>query len=374
MKILFVMDSLGAGGAERSTADLWYFLRNVGVEVNIILLGHRTPGIEDEIVAAGFNTYFLSPGNVIKQSRAIVKKINEWKPDLVHSVLFNSNLRTRLARLQTKFILIESLVNCTYDTIRLKDPNVGKLAFYYYKQLDKSTAFLVDHFHSITQTVKNHYVSELGINASKITVVYRGRSAGAQNPVKRSSLGIHDNDFLIINTGRHEFQKGQIFIIQAVKELIQRGYRNIKLLILGRDGNATKSIKKYVSDNGLSAYIIFGGYRSDATAILPLGDLFAFPSLYEGLGGALIEAQAAGLPIVCNNLAVLKEVVVEDQNAKIFSSEDVETIVQAILFFYENRSRATLFGEKSRKNFEEKFKLDKIHDEMLHLYRNLSSA
>lgn len=373
MKILFVMDSLGAGGAERSTADLWYFLRNAGVEVNVILLGHRAPGIEDEIVAAGFNTYFLSPGNVIRQSRAIVKKINEWKPDLVHSVLFNSNLRTRLARLQTKFILIESLVNCTYDTIRLKDPNVGKLAFYYYKQLDKSTAFLVDHFHSITQTVKNHYVSELGINASKITVVYRGRSASSESPVKRSSLGIHDNDFLIINTGRHEFQKGQIFIIQAVKELIQRGYRNIKLLILGRDGNATKSIKKYVSDHGLSEYIIFGGYRSDATAILPLADLFAFPSLYEGLGGALIEAQAAGLPIVCNNLAVLKEVVVEDQNAKIFFSEDVETIVQAILFFYENRSRATLFGEKSRKNFEEKFKLEKIHDEMLHLYRNLSS-
>src|SRR5688572_14599769 len=163
MKILFVMDSLGAGGAERSTADLWYFLRDAGVEVHIILLDHCSPGIEKEIVTAGFNTFFLAGLSLAKQSWAIVRKVKELKPNVVHSILFKANLRTRLARLQHQFIHIESLVNCTYDKVRLKDPNVGKLAFYYYKLLDQYTSFLVDHFHSITNTVRDHYVNELGI-------------------------------------------------------------------------------------------------------------------------------------------------------------------------------------------------------------------
>lgn len=371
MKILFLMDSLGAGGAERSTADLWYFLREAGIEIHVVLLGHRKPGIEEEIISAGFDILFLKRGGVLSQSKAIAERIESLKPDIVHSVLFKSNLRTRLARLRTKFLYVESLVNCSYDKIRLKDPHIGKAAFYFYKYLDKFTVFLVDHFHSITYTVKDHYVQELKVDPSKISVVYRGRNPIPPIVLERTSIGFTNDDFLIISTGRQEFQKGQIFLIQAIHHLLKGGYSDIKLLILGRDGNASGSIKKYIAEHGLSENVILGGYRSDATQILSIGDLFAFPSLYEGLGGALIEAQAAGLPVVCNDLPVLREVIVEGQNAKTFSSENITSIAEAILFFYRNTSLRRTFGTKSRENFEKKFNLAQIHNEMLQLYKKL---
>ena len=368
------MDSLGAGGAERSTADLWYFLRNEGVQVHIILLGHTTPGLEKEIMAADFNVYFLDGLSFIQQSKAIVEKVKELNPGVVHSILFKANIRTRLARLQYRFTHVESLVNCTYDPIRLKDPNVGKAAFRFYKLLDRHTSFLVDHYHSITNTVKDHYVTELGVSPSKVTVIYRGRNGIKKSPIERYKLGFSDDDFLIINTGRHDFQKGQIFLVRTVHLLKQRGYDNIKLLILGREGSATKSIKQYIAENILSRDIVLGGYRSNVAEILTLGDLFAFPSLYEGLGGALIEAQAAGLPIICNSLSVFDEVVIEGQNALKFQSEDIESIAHAVLFFYENREARLNFGKKSRENFESKFKLGKVNNDMFLLYKNLSNV
>ena len=59
MKILFVLDSLGTGGAERSTGDLWYFLRGEVVILRIVVLGKRKEGIEKQILAAGFDVVFL---------------------------------------------------------------------------------------------------------------------------------------------------------------------------------------------------------------------------------------------------------------------------------------------------------------------------
>ena len=374
VKILFIMDSLGTGGAERSTADLWYFLRESGVEVKIFILSRRKEGIEVEIQKAGFNVVFLKAGNLFSQGRAIAAQVRAFQPDIVHSVLFKSNLRTRFARLTARFIHIESLVNCTYDPIRLKDPNIGKAAFYFYKYLDKFTSSLVDHFHSITETVKKHYIEVLGIREKKITVVYRGRDLPLPGTLSRQDIGLDVRDFMIINTGRHEFQKGQLFLVKAIGELFKQGYSTIRLMILGREGNATHDIRQFIEVNGLADRVILGGYRSDVGQVLQLGDLFAFPSLYEGLGGALIEAQAAGLPIVCNDLPVLKEVVLENENAKIFSSEDIKSIVKAILFFYDQREQRTLFGKRSLENFEQKFNLSTIHQKMLQLYQKLCSA
>src|SRR5690606_38391723 len=122
MKILFIQDSLGPGGAEKSNSYLWYYLREKGIELRIVLLKHWPGGLEEEILNSGFHIQFLKTKSFKDQVFEIAQIIKNEKPDLVHSVLFNANIRVRFAKLLVRFIHLESLVNLTYDKTRLNDP------------------------------------------------------------------------------------------------------------------------------------------------------------------------------------------------------------------------------------------------------------
>jgi glycosyltransferase involved in cell wall biosynthesis len=274
---------------------------------------------------------------------------------------------TRMTRMLYRFIHLESLVNTTYDEERFKDPSVNRQTLGIYKRIDKWTASrFVDHFHSITHTVKAHYVQALHIQPEKISVIFRGRS-GINNQRTYKDTG---DKIELLNIGRQEFQKGQIYLLQAVHRLRKEG-RNVHLKILGREGVATPKMKQFVAEHGLQDQVSFEGYRENVPDYLEAADLFVFPSLYEGLGGALIEAQSYGLPIACNDIPVLREVVVENVNARFFHSEDVDTIVNSIKFFIEDPRKLGEYGKASFSNFQQNFNQDANHEKLLNLYREL---
>ena len=100
-------------------------------------------------------------------------------------------------------------------------------------------------------------------------------------------------------------------------------------------------------------------------------DVFVFPSLYEGLGGALIEAQSAALPIACNNIPVLREVINENKNARLFDVENIESMVTAISYFLDDPEKQIDYGQKSLQNFKEKFLETENNERMLKLYKQL---
>jgi hypothetical protein len=172
MKILFIQDSLGTGGAEKSNSELWYFLREKGIAIKVIVLEHRQNGIEKEILENKFDVTFIDNQNFWQQVNSIAKIVKEFKPDIVHSVLYRATIRTRLAKLKTSFFNIESLVNCSYDAIRFSDLKVNKWALHIYQFLDRITQLKgTDKFIAITNEVREHYIQKLNINPSKISVL-----------------------------------------------------------------------------------------------------------------------------------------------------------------------------------------------------------
>jgi len=368
MKILFIIDSLGAGGAERSTELLACYLRRQGVNVKIALLDRAGVGGHERLKAEGFDLYFFSAHSFIGRVRELMRLIRAERPSVVHSVLFRSNMLTRAARIFRRFIHLESLVNTTYTVERFNDPLVNPYALRLYKWLDRLTAnLLVDQFHSIARNVKEHYVKELGIDGDKIRVVYRGRKQTLQK-TGFSSQGL---PLRLVTVGRHDFQKGQIHLLYAVDSLVSRG-EQVQLVILGREGTETSKMKEYVTSRGLQDNVRFEGYRTNVYEYLVDADLFVFPSLYEGLGGALIEAQAAGLPIACNDIPVLHEVVRNGENAIFFNSRDTDSLAGAIEFFVRDRQKLEEYGKRSLENFRLLFDEEVNHDRMLELYCELA--
>lgn len=115
---------------------------------------------------------------------------------------------------------------------------------------------------------------------------------------KRKEFGICD-ELVLGHVGRFFPQKNHKFLIEIFAEVLK--YKpDAKLLLVG-DGNGRKKLEMQICDLGIEDKVILTGVRSDVNEILQAMDIFVFPSLYEGLGIAAIEAQAAGIPCILSD-------------------------------------------------------------------------
>lgn len=124
----------------------------------------------------------------------------------------------------------------------------------------------------------------------------------------RKMLGL-GNDLTLIHVGNLRPEKNHAFLFQIFKQVLDE-QPSAKLILVGRDmmDGTTQSLAKGV---GIDKSVQFLGSRSDVSDLLQAGDVFVFPSLYEGFPGAVLEAQAAGLPCVISD-TITDEVCITD--------------------------------------------------------------
>ncbi|MDP8971487.1 MAG: glycosyltransferase family 4 protein, partial [Actinomycetota bacterium] len=187
----------------------------------------------------------------------------------------------------------------------------------------------------------------------------------------RAALGLSHNDEVIINVARQEYQKGQRHLLEAVRLLLPTRPRLI-LLVAGRTGHASAELEDACRKDGLGGRVRLLGYRHDIPELLAAADVFAFPSLYEGLGGALIEAMALGLPVVASDLPAIREVVVEGGNAVLVPAGAPHELATAIAKLLEDPGKARAFGARSRQIFDEQFTMDHSARQMTELYHQVA--
>lgn len=378
MKILFVLDSLGTGGAERSTCNYWYFLRDSGHDVNIIALRKRSEGIQQEVIEAGFNVTFLTGQSFLSQIQSILRAVKEIKPQIVHSILFKSNLRTRFVRMiNSNFVHLESLVNTVYSSFRKQDPNVNRFKLNVYKWIDKYTTKIgTDYYHSVVDAVKLHYVQELGLAEELIKTVRRGRKPNpyildeSKQRDILTELGINDSTFVIMNVGRQEYQKGQVDLIRAFADLTSSiPDFNAILIIIGRTGNMSGQINQMIKDLRIKDQVRILGHVNDVYPYLAIADLFIMPSLFEGIGGTVIEAQASGLPVISTDLAGVREI---SSPAVLFippnSKEDCSTMIERM--FASKKDRISQ-GRQNLEYFHNHLTEDQSHHGLINYYKEI---
>lgn len=123
----------------------------------------------------------------------------------------------------------------------------------------------------------------------------------------REELGINDSQLVIGHVGRFLPVKNHSFILSVFREVVCKQPDSILLLI--GEGPLLKEIQKLAQDLGVQENVRFLGVRKDISRLLSAMDVFLFPSVYEGLPVATIEAQANGLPVFCSD-AISHEAIV----------------------------------------------------------------
>lgn len=187
-----------------------------------------------------------------------------------------------------------------------------------------------------------------------------------QSDTIKQQFGIkHEQVF--INVGRIEKQKNHVFLLQLFNEYIKE-YPETKLLIIGRDEtNEAKELSVMINNLGLQEKVILTGLRSDISNFYNMADMMIFPSLFEGIPGAVLEALSAGLPVISSDIGAHREIKQNIQNLRIVKlNNNLTEWVNEIKNAIDNDHK-----EEIRKQFNRSpYAVNRHIEELILLYEN----
>ena len=170
------------------------------------------------------------------------------------------------------------------------------------------------------------YIPGIGVNTEEI------RNTIVDRNVIRKEFGFSDTDFVFMSTGQISIRKNHELVIRALSKISDE---KVKYLIVGF-GEEEERLKRIVMDLQLNERVVFAGYRGDVKELLHAVDAFAFPSLQEGLPVALMEAMAAGLPVVASRIRGNVDLIEDGKGGFLYNSNDIDGFAQGMQRIYTN--------------------------------------
>ena len=177
----------------------------------------------------------------------------------------------------------------------------------------------------------NKYVK---IPRSKITTIVNGidgskYSNNTEKNEEKKKLGLDPQAPVIGMIGRLVKEKGLEYLILALKTIVLN-YPDIRLLIVGQ-GILQGNLKELVIQNGLQDNVVFTGSRLDTPQLYKVFDLFVLPSISEGLPMVLLEAMAAGCPIIATKVGGVPSLIQHGFNGSLVPPKDPDSLAHEIL-------------------------------------------
>jgi glycosyltransferase involved in cell wall biosynthesis len=189
----------------------------------------------------------------------------------------------------------------------------------------------------------------------------------------REEHGIAPDDLLIVSLARLEAHKGQDVLIRQLP-LLRAQCPRVRLLLVGT-GSQAENLVALARRTGVEAQVAFAGFRAEVASYLLASDIFALPSLNEGLPLALLEAMAAGLPVVVTRVGAMGEVVRDGVEGFLLNPGEREQVVDRLARLTVDSELRGHMAQAGRRRVAEQFSLDnmvaetaRVYDEVLTTY------
>lgn len=366
-KVLHLVEDLKIGGLERVIASIVLGLDRTRYDVEAWCLV-RGGEIAEELVEKGIGVKILgmnsyhNPLQIVALSRLIKKS----RIDIIHTHGYFGSTFGRLAAILVKTPTIIAHVHTTYYGFKKRNLLV-----------EKFLSLFTDKIVCVSRAV-NRFVEEVeGISEKKTCLIYNGVGkprlfqGDRDSHVDRKSLGLGEEDLVVITVASLTPHKGHHVLIDAAKAVSKR-HENLRLLIVG-DGPLRNNLRAYADELQLSSKIVFAGQRKDVNSLLKLANIFVLPSKErEGLPIALIETMAVGLPVIGTQLGGIPEVIEENVNGLLFAPGNSEELAAAIEKLIGDKTIREKMGRAGRKIYEEKFTVERMVNNIESLYDELA--
>jgi glycosyltransferase involved in cell wall biosynthesis len=363
MRILLLTTSMGMGGADKLLLTAAQTMRSHGNEVSIVSLTPLGPmGLEAQ--SLGIRIQSLEMRRGIPDPRGLIRLVQlvrKWKPDVVHSHMVHANLMARALRLLVRIPVLISTIHNIYEGGRIR------MAGY------RLTNGLVDHMTIVSQAAADRFVNEGIVPRRLLTVVpngvdvdqFRNVPAGARETIRRS-LGL-DGQFLWLAVGRFEIAKDYPNMLGAFAKLRQREGRAV-LLLVGR-GSLQGEVEALVGELGLRSTVRFLGVRHDVPEVMSAADGYVMSSAWEGMPMVLLEAAAAGLPIVATRVGGNHEVVLDKDSGLLVPPNDADALAESMVRMMElSADQRRAMGERGREHVRTQYGLGRVAEQWESLY------
>jgi len=363
-RIWYLIIALSVGGTERTLIDLANNVNHDRYEVTIWTLFEQNPletAVAEEVTlhslgaegtaSSGGDHYVERAENPLDYLRAPLRflaLVRTNPPDVIQSFLFYDNLIARFAGIiSPETTVITGVRSVPEDRNPITD------------LLDRITVPLSDRIVSNSKAGAE-FVVDRGASTEQIEVIYNGRDinryATASSADVEGTLDVPDGARIVGTVGRLIERKGHRDLLAAWPAIREHCPETHLLLIGG--GPERGSLERYATELGCHKSVHFLGFRDDVPALLDSMDVFVFPSHFEGLPGALIEAMAARLPIVTTPVTGNAELVDNYRNGLYVTAHSPAEIEWAIVRLLENQSLATSLGEAAEAEAQRRFSLN----------------
>jgi len=221
------------------------------------------------------------------------------------------------------------------------------------------------------------FAMELGIEKGhRIRTIFNGIDiAKFQNHDRsaiRQELGFGEDELILGSIGRLAAQKGFAYMIQAMPGIVKR-HPKARLVIAGI-GDLEQELRILVADTKMEKHVTFLGFRRDAPRLLAAFDVFVHPSLWEGLSISLMEAMAAGCPIVCSRIPGNIEMIEEGRTGIFSDPAKPESIVESVNRMLDDAPAGRAMAERARRFAYKQFSVERMVAENVAAYDSVSPA
>jgi glycosyltransferase involved in cell wall biosynthesis len=226
------------------------------------------------------------------------------------------------------------------------------------------------HIYAVSQDLRRHMIAE-GFPAGRVEVIYNGVDVGAAPPAQRDApkkalLGLAPTDLVVGAVGRLDPVKDVPTLLAAFRE-VAATLPNARLVLIG-DGPERARVARLVADLELRDLVTLTGYRRDVRELLPALDMYVNTSVFEGVSLTILEAMAAGLPVVATHVGGTPEVVVHGSTGLLVPPRAPAAVAEAIREVLCDPRRRAAFGQAGRSRLEQHFSIDRMVSEYENAY------
>ena len=336
IKVMILIPSLGMGGAENIVINIAKYINKKKFDLKIVSLYSMDKCVDKYrkiIEEYKIPVLFLSKkeGLDINTLFKLLLIIKKEKPDVVHSHLYAciyALVPEFICRVPGRFHTVHNMALKELPTMYIK---IMKFAYHFMHIIPIA----------INGEVKKSIKQCYGLHNDQIPIVYNGVDIKNFYKKEKEIEGI-----TLINVGRFSPQKNHILLIKCFYEVIKSN-QDVKLVLVG-DGECKDIIQKEVSRYRIADKIYFAGNVSNVEDYLAIADIFVMTSDYEGLPLSVIEAMAAGVPVISTKAGGVVELIQNQENGILVDVGDDKGIVEAIKELCNDSQKRKKMGKQAR--------------------------
>ncbi|MBN1994484.1 MAG: glycosyltransferase [Anaerolineae bacterium] len=366
IRLAHLVDNLDRGGTQTWLMILVKGLAELGFAQRIYCLNEVVnSGIVQNLEASGARVVIIGRPRLymLVGFFQLYRDLQAWQPEIAQTILQFSNVLGRpLARRLGTPIIISS--------IQARNAHVPPPLLF----LDRLTARWADLFIAVGRQAIPFAIAHEGVPPDKVLYIANSIEPDLADRSQirtsiRAELGISAKTKVLGMVARLSAKKAQRDLLEAYA-IVVKTHPNTALLLVG-DGPLRAKLERQARQLGIERQVIFLGDRTDVPDLLAAMDLFAHPSLSEGMPHAVMEAMVAGLPVIASAVDGVQDLIVDGESGWLVNPAQPQQLARRIIFALENQALWPHLGQAAARRIASEFSPQKMVAAYSAVYREL---